>query len=185
VQTSIAEADHGDELLELLRTGALELAFVSGGDLEPSFASLSLMSDPTVLVVAADSELDGPPSFDDLRSLDLIRHPTMGDLEPRLRDAGIEPRYTIAAEGSVRILGLVAAGVASAILPRLAVDADDARLVVHPLDPLFEPAVLRLVWMRDRPLSPAASAFADHAQRIVRTVRPRPGATPTLAVAAA
>ncbi len=187
VRIRLTEADHGDDLLGRILDDELDLAFVRGVELEPRFASVRLMSDPIVLVVAADSELGGrtgAPTPEDIGALELIGHRMMFDLEPRLRDAGIEPRYTISSERNAATHALVAAGVGAAIVPALAVDASDPRVRVHPLDHLVEPATMRLAWLRGRQLPPACSAFTELAQRIVETIDLEPAPGPALAAAA-
>jgi DNA-binding transcriptional LysR family regulator len=173
VRARLSEADHSGDLLGLLLDEDLDLASVRATELEPFFASVRLMAEPIVLAVAPASELGargGPIGPADLRSLELIRHRMMPDLEPRLRDLDIEPRYAIGYERSAAIHALAAAGVGAAIVRALAVDADDLRIRLHRLDHLFEPAVMRLAWLRGRRLPPAWSAFVEHALRIVETI---------------
>jgi DNA-binding transcriptional LysR family regulator len=185
VRAGLTEADHGGDLLRLLLEEELDLAFVRATELQPSFASVRLLTEPIVLVVAAASELAGrgaPTGPADIRSLGLIRHRMMSDLEPRLRELDIEPRYAIDSERSAAIHALVAAGVGAAIVPALSVDADDPRIRVHRLDHLIEPAVMRLAWLRGRQPPPAWSAFADLAERTVETIDVHP-VPPALAAA--
>jgi DNA-binding transcriptional LysR family regulator len=51
------------------------------------------------------------------------------------RDAGFEPRVSFESDDYATVQGLVAAGVGVALIPRLALGAPQAGVVVRPLDP--------------------------------------------------
>ncbi len=59
--------------------------------------------------------------------------------------------------------GLVAAGVANAIMPRLTVDASDPRIAVRELGDAVPPRAIAIARHVDRYLSPAARAFIETA----------------------
>ena len=64
--------------------------------------------------------------------------------------------------------GLVAGGVASAILPSLAVDRHDDRVHVIPIGHLLPPRRIGLIWHRDRHHSTAFRDFLALARRGLR-----------------
>lgn len=179
VRVEVTEADHCDELLALLRRGEVDAAFARTSALDAGFASASLLSEPIVLLVPADSELAArpePPAAADVAALDLIDHRMMGELEVPLRRAGVAPRYAIRSDRNGAIHELVAAGVGAAILPALAVDADDPRLAALPLSDLLAPAELRLVWRSGR-RSEALRALIEEARLTAGELQPAVSAT--------
>lgn len=155
-------------LFELVERGELELSF---GDLplHPGpFESIELMDDPYVLVVPADSPLaqSGPAGLEELAELPLIGHWTcrvLPRVEAELRAQGVEPNFVFRSDIIGTVQALVGAGVGSAIIPRLAVDATDpSTAIVEFADEMpVQPRLISLFWHRDRYRSPAALGFVD------------------------
>jgi DNA-binding transcriptional LysR family regulator len=61
---------------------------------------------------------------------------------------------------------MVAAGAGFALIPKLAVDPNDERVVEVALGPKVPPRVIALAWHRDRYRLPAAEAFVELAQEL-------------------
>jgi DNA-binding transcriptional LysR family regulator len=188
VRVRATEADHCSELLEQVQQGALDATFCRTPEIDATFASVRLLPDPIVLIVAAGSELGRrpePPGPAELCGLDLIEHPMMSELEPRLRSAGVFPRYGFGSERNAAVHALVAAGVGAAIMPALAVDPLDPRLTIHPLGRLVAPSAIRLAWRRGSRVSHGLRTFLELARRTADAVDAEMAGRGALAPAAA
>jgi DNA-binding transcriptional LysR family regulator len=168
------EAPTDAALFELVERGELELSFADLPLRPGPFEHAELMSDPYVLLVAADSPLarsNRPAAMDDIAPLPLIGHWTcrvLPRVEAELRSNGVEPNFVFRSDTISTVQALVGAGVGSALVPRLTVDPLDDRTVVVELDEAMpvQPRVISLFWHRDRYRSPAVLGFVDAAQSI-------------------
>lgn len=94
------------------------------------------------------------------------------------RARGLDPRYVFRSDENGTVHGLVAAGVGIAIVPRLAVNANDERVIALELGPGVTPRVIALAWHRDRHRTVAAQALAELASELCAELERR--AAPTL-----
>jgi len=171
VELHLHESSADDELLELVERGELDLAFVMLPSPDGPFDSVELLRDPYVLVARAGSALAAGPAA---KLADLRDEPLVGNrlcrssalAENALRLRGLEPTVAFRSDDNGTVQGLVAAGVGSAVVPRLAADETDERVVVLPLDPPLPPRLIGLAWHRDRHRSAAARAFVDCAAEL-------------------
>jgi DNA-binding transcriptional LysR family regulator len=129
---------------------------------------MELLRDPYVLVVAADSPYaHGPtPTLREIGAEPLVGFHSDRSIEPveaALHGAGLVPRFTLRSNDNGTVQGLVAAGVANAIMPRLTVDATDPRVAVRELGDAVPPRVIAIARHVDRYLSPAARGFIETA----------------------
>jgi DNA-binding transcriptional LysR family regulator len=130
-----------------------------------------VMDDPWMLVVPADSPLAGRTARiapGDLARLTLVayKYALPYNPEAQLQLLGVEPRVLLRTDETATVLGLVAAGVASAILPWLVVDPADTRISATRIDHLLPPRRIGLMWHRDRYHSTAFAEFV----RVARSV---------------
>lgn len=164
-------------LLGLVENGELELSFADLPVPDGPFESVELMQDPYVLLVSASSPLAGARSagVDDLAELPLIGHTTcrvFPRVEAQLRALGVEPTIVFRSDIIGTVQALVAAGVGSAIVPRLTVDTTDERTCMIELDggmPV-SPRRIGLFWHRDRRRSEVALAFVEAAKVVCRQI---------------
>jgi molybdate transport repressor ModE-like protein len=170
VTIELTASGDADQLADLVERGRLDAAF-GGLPLPPSsFASRQLLHDPYVLMTPATSPLataSETPTAADLSGLALIGPASAGPdalAETELRAHGIEPRYVLRSDGNATVQALVAAGVGSAIVPRLAADERDERVALLELDSLLPPRSIFLYWQESR-LQPALAAFVEAATR--------------------
>jgi molybdate transport repressor ModE-like protein len=169
VEVQLEEHDSDAELARMVERGEIDVAFVLPpfGDLP--IETTELLRDPYVLVVANDSPLatlPQRPSLEQLADQPLIGFRTCRSMDPfedTMRAAGHEPRFVFRTDDNGTVQGMVAAGIANAVLPRLTIDAGDPRIVVVDLSSIFPPRVIHIARHRDRYLSPAARAFIDSA----------------------
>jgi DNA-binding transcriptional LysR family regulator len=91
-------------------------------------------------------------------------------VDAHFRACGLEPRYVFRSDENGTVHGLVAAGIGVGIVPRLAVDPRDQRVVTLPLGSNLSPRVIALAWHRDRYRPPAVEAFVDLASQLCAEV---------------
>jgi DNA-binding transcriptional LysR family regulator len=149
--------------------GELDLAFATL-PLEPGpFEALELLTDRCVLLVPARSphaRRSRTPSLAELARMRLIAWPQwrMASLvRAQLRTTGIEPACALSGDSEATVQALVGAGLGSAILPLLAVDADDPATAIVELGAHMPGPRLALFWHAERLGSPALRAFCDAA----------------------
>jgi DNA-binding transcriptional LysR family regulator len=170
VRVEIVEGWSDEELLGKLQSGALDLAFATS-PLDPSlFCFVEIMRDPIVAVVPAGSPLAARHSVRpaDLKGVPLIgyRKCKCADLVVQhLRRHGVRPRFAHFADENALIQALVRAEAGAALLPRIAVDAEDDGVRVLELGP---PAIFRsivIAWCSGREPSLAMLAFVEGVRR--------------------
>jgi DNA-binding transcriptional LysR family regulator len=170
IQVLLIESASDDELLASVERGDLDLSFVMPPLPEGPYAVAELMTDPWVLLVPAGSPLaerEEPVSLREAAELPLIgarlcrsRQQVHGHFQAR----GLAPNYVFHSDENNTVHGLVAAGAGIALMPKLAVDPNDERVVALDLGPKVPARRIGLAWHRDRYRSPAATAFAELAQ---------------------
>jgi DNA-binding transcriptional LysR family regulator len=172
VEVSLIESESDDELLAHVERGDLDLAFALLPLPEGPFAFVELMRDPWMLLVPADGPLagrEGPVPLREVASLPLIGarlHRCRMQVDAHFRARGLEPYYVFRSDENGTVRGLVAAGVGIGIVPRLAVDPHDERVVALELGPKVAPRVIALAWHRDRHRQAAAEAFVQLASEL-------------------
>jgi molybdate transport repressor ModE-like protein len=186
VEIRLAGPSNDDRLLALLEAGEIDLTFTVLPLPDGPFEGIELIEDPYVLVLPTDSPLarrKEAPTLAEIGELPLIGFPfCRGSMhgEDRLRAAGLEPNVVFRSDDNGTLVGLVAAGVGVALVPRLVVEPRPD-VVVRELDALVPPRVVAIAWHRDRYRSAAASAFVDTARTVCSELERE---TPVLAVAA-
>ena len=171
VEVTLVEEVRKENLLALVETGGVDVSFtILPVDAEP-LETIALTEDPWVLVVPAGSPLAGRPHAvrkHELAELTLVAYKYAQPFNPEahLATLGVTPRVLLRSDETATVCGLVAAGVASAILPRMAVAADDPRIGIAPLGRLLPPRRIGLAWHRDRYRSTAFEAFVAVARDV-------------------
>jgi DNA-binding transcriptional LysR family regulator len=187
VDVHLTESASDDELLASLERGDLDLSFVMPPLPDGPFGLSELMHDPWVLLVPADSPLAArrrPPSLREVAELPLIGARTCRSREyihGQFRVRGLEPTYVFHSDENNTVHGLVAAGAGIGLIPRLAVDANDERVLAVELAPDVPPRVIALAWHRDRYRSRAADAFVELASQVCAGLQRPPQAAVAVA----
>ena len=88
---------------------------------------------------------------------------SMDPFESALRAVGLEANFVFRTDDNGTVQGLIAAGMGSAVMPRLTVDASDPRVSVIELGNRVPPRMISLARHRDRYHSPSARAFVETA----------------------
>jgi DNA-binding transcriptional LysR family regulator len=172
VDVELEESAADPVLLTAVERGELDLTFAMPPLPEGPFAMADLMRDPWVLLVPHDSPLTtrhDPLPLREVASLPLIAPRLCASLEQihaHFRSRGLEPNYVYHLDENNIVHGMVAAGAGIALIPKLAVDKNDERVVMLELGPKVPPRDIAIVWHRDRYRMPAAEAFVELAQEV-------------------
>jgi molybdate transport repressor ModE-like protein len=181
VDVQLRESASDFELLDLVERGELDLTFCMLPVEEGPFTMLELLADSYVLVVPRDSPLPNGRrvTVRQIAALPLIGFRSCRNdhrIESQLRARGFEPSIVFRSDDNPTVQALVAAGIGAALMPRLTVDFADPGTRCVPVDDLFPPRLVGLVWHRDREQSGAARALVDVARQICTELQETPGA---------
>lgn len=169
LRVEVVERRSDGEFFSALAEGELDLAFTEVPIAAGPFSSCKLFEDPCVLVVTAGRNHAAPTepvTLAEVAQRPLVGHRgwRFGELvEAQFRARGLELRYVAHADSDATAQALVASGRASAIMPCLAVAADDPRTEALALDPALPARTLALCWHRERRNPDALEAFCDAA----------------------
>src|SRR5262245_54853616 len=164
---------------ELVRAGQVDLAFSDSNGLVPPLMGAEVIEDPYVVMVPPDSALADEGEID-LRRLDgmrMISGSAANTCELRVRGlierAGADPHIVFRSDDNLTTQRLVAAGLAVAVVPLLAVElfVPDSAVTVLPIAASQRMSRhIQIVWHRDRYRSTAAEAFVETAVAIGRSI---------------
>ena len=175
VEARLLESDDHDLLVSRVVEGQLDVAFTIH-DVPPEIEAVELFVDPFVVVaLPEEAEADTMP-MSRLEDAPLIgEHDSacQAMLERGLRGAGIEPTYVFRTNDNSAVVAMVRAGMGMAVVPLLAVDPDDTRVAVRPLDPPIPPRHISLSWHRHRTRSPVVDRFVELAWEQTAHLRER------------
>jgi DNA-binding transcriptional LysR family regulator len=153
VQTTEARDDL--DLLELIRTGDLDVAFADLPLPVGDFEWETLVSEPHVLVapegsaLALEVEASGVDGFTELPLVRRRGCRHAARVEAQLRTRGLRANIVREADSSTMVMALVAAGAGVAIMPRMAASATRGTVVLG-IGRLLSPRTLALVWHAGR-----------------------------------
>ena len=180
VELELHEAASGDELLDLLERAELDLAFALQPIREGPFETQELMRDPYVLLVGAGSPLAAlsqPLRPEQLRGVPLVTFRSCANerrVEDRLRSLGIEPQVVFRSDDNGMVQHLAAAGMGAALVPLLAVSADEPGTVPLMLGDTIPVRLIGLVWNAERYRSTTSQSFAKIAAEVCATLAKGP-----------
>jgi molybdate transport repressor ModE-like protein len=169
IDIQLTESASDAELLERVERGELDLTFADLPLTEGPFEAVELLRDPYVLVVSADSPLaarEAAPSRAEIARLDLIGYRQCRSLNQIASTVPGGLRFVFRSDHNGTVQGLVGAGVGAALIPRLAADPNDDRVVLLDLGSRVPPRLIAIAWHRDRYRTPAARAFVDAALEV-------------------
>ncbi len=176
IEIQLSEPSNDERLYHAIESGAVDLGFTSLPVVDGPFAAAELLTDPHVLVVPAESPLAtrGSASLADLDGAALIGSNACSSgriLEGALAEQGTPVAYAFRSDDNTTLQGLVAARFGVALMPLLAVQPGDDRVVALRLEPPVPSRQLGVVWHRDRHRSPAARAFVEIAHEVAADVQ--------------
>jgi molybdate transport repressor ModE-like protein len=157
-------------LLEQIETAELDLAFTMLPLGEGPFAALQVLRDPYVVLLAAGSPIAERTRALGLRELGQIpligfRH-SQAYPEAFLRAQGIDARIRFRIDDNETLVGLVAAGLGAALVPRLTVDSARKDVVQLEITAKLPPRLIAIAWHRDRKLAHAAADLVEIAREL-------------------
>ena len=175
VDVDVTDATFDSDLVDAVERGDVDLSFAIQPIPEGPFEVRELMQDPYVVVTAAGSHLArGPnPRAADLASVPMVgyQHGNLPDrAEEFLRGRGVNPRVVFRSTDNGTVQAMVASGLGFSLSPLLAVDENDPKVRLLPLQESMPPRVLVILWHRDRYRPPAAAAFVDTAVAVAREI---------------
>jgi molybdate transport repressor ModE-like protein len=174
VDVLLVEEASDRRLLEQVEAAELDLAFAMLPLEEGPFAAAEVLRDPYVLLVPADSALAertrplGPHELGEL-SLIGFRH-SQAYPEAFLRANGIAARVRFRIDDNETLVGLVAAGMGAALVPRLTVDPAREDVVKLEIAAKLPPRLIAIAWHRDRDLTKAAADLVELARAVCAVV---------------
>lgn len=174
VDIRLFETDDNDELVRRLAADELDLSFLIGPVTDERIETVELCRDPFVLVLPADADLMAGTTYP---VADLAGRPMVGQqvsscqnlIDGGLQAAGVNPNYVFRSNDNGAVQAMVRAGMGPAILPLLAVDADDPGIRIRQLEPPLEPRTILIGQRRGRTRTPAAERFVELAARSCRS----------------
>jgi molybdate transport repressor ModE-like protein len=153
VEVQLVEDDDDRPLLAGVEAAQLDATFAILPTSPGPFAVVELLADPYVVVVAADSDLARRGrrlGVRDLASLELITCSQSRAPEDYLRAHGIAAQMRHRISDNETLVGLVAAGMGAALVPRLVVDPGREDVVVLELASGPPARPIGLAWHSDR-----------------------------------
>jgi DNA-binding transcriptional LysR family regulator len=172
VDVQLRESAHDEELTAWVESGELDMTFVQMPAEGEAIEEIELLRDPYALVVRPDAPLasrERTPTLKELVAERLIGYRVCRAtqaIEAQLRTSGREPEFVFRSDDNGIVQGMVAAGVGSAIMPRLTIDEGDTRVRIIELGSRLEPRLIGIARHADRYHSPAAEAFVETARLV-------------------
>jgi molybdate transport repressor ModE-like protein len=174
VDVLLVEDASDRRLLEQVETAELDLAFAMLPLADGPFAAVEVVRDPYVVLLAANS-----PAAERTHALgprELARLPLIGFRhsqaypEAFLRAQGIAAQVRFRIDDNETLVGLVAAGLGAALVPRLTVDPAREDVVQLEIAAKLPPRLIAIVWHRDRARAQAATDLVDLARALCADV---------------
>ena len=155
LRVHLVAARRPSEAFALLRNGTVDLAFTEEPAADDSLSSLVLLHDPYVILARAGDAraLGSIVSIDQLARLPLLTYETCTHLlrvEQALARLRTVLNPVVRSDDAPTLHGLVASGVGYALLPRLAINTGDSRVIAVPVDPRIPHRTVCLAWHRER-----------------------------------
>ena len=171
VDIVLHETDVNAELVDGLLADELDVAFVLRPLDDERLHVTHLCDDPFVAVTPADAcPLEGvghglAMPVDMLDGFAVVGQNAADScqvlIDDELKARGVMPRYVFRTNDNAAVQAMVTARMGSAVMPLLAVDADDPTVHLHPLDPPLEPREICVAYRADRSHAPAALRLVD------------------------
>jgi DNA-binding transcriptional LysR family regulator len=171
VDIVLHETDDNAKLLAGLLADEFDVAFFLGPVDDPRIEVTHLCDDPFVAVMPADTCHLRPGrrgTVMPLRGLDGL--PVVAGntddtcqvlIDDGLKSRGVAPRYVFRSNDNAAIQAMVTAGMGAAVMPLLAVDADDPTVHVHPLSPQLPPREICVGLRAERTHAPSALRLVE------------------------
>jgi molybdate transport repressor ModE-like protein len=169
VDVRLVEDGWHERLLDRLEGAELELTFAFPPLREGPFEWIELLTDPYVLLVAANSRLARnrrPLPLRRLADLPLIVCSQSDAADAFCHANGIAAQVRYRIDDNETLVALAAAGMGAALLPRLAVDPARDDVVRIELATKPPPRIVAIAWHSDREKTAAARALVETARAV-------------------
>lgn len=175
VAVELVEQNVQDRLLGLLASGDVDLAFVvlPLDPVDHPVGTVALLEDPYVVLDRAPA----PSGVLDLAAIEeaplvgLSAQTCQVRLEAEIHRHGLHPTFGYRFDDNVAVQAMVRNGMGRAVMPLLAVDADDPRTTLLRTDPPLPPRRIGIAFSEARRRPPAADVFilaaAEECARLV------------------
>lgn len=156
----LTESNLNEELVSMLVDGTVDMAFVVGPLHDDRLVLTPLGSDPYVVIGAAETA-SAPPVID---PVELGRTPLIGQVEDDacqrnisqyLWGADVQPNYAFRTDDNAAVQAMVRVGMGLAVMPYLAINADDPGICIRELKPPMTPRMHFAARLADRTGAPA------------------------------
>lgn len=177
VDVQLVEDAWDDRLLDRLEAAELELTFAFPPLRDGPFEAIELLRDPYVLLVARRAPLAAskqPLPVRRLQRLPLIVCSQSDAADAFCHAHGIAAQIRHRIDDNETLVGLAAAGLGAALLPRLAVDPTRDDVVQIELSVKPPPRIIAIAWHRDREQSEAARELIAIALDVCATLGGEP-----------
>jgi molybdate transport repressor ModE-like protein len=174
IDVQLVEDAWDDRLLDRLEAGELELSFGLPPLRDGPFDSVELLRDPYVLLIAVDSPLASakrPLSLSRLESLSLIVCSQSTAVDAFCQAYGIATQVRYRIDDNETLIGLAAAGMGAALVPRLAVDPARSDVAQVELATKPPPRIIALARHRDREQTDPVRSLVEVAQQVCAGLR--------------
>ena len=181
VDVRLDETDDLDELVRDILQDETDLAFTVDIPHDPRLEIEVLGRDRFVVLAPADpataTATSSIATAELLNGSTLIgqpdNHTGQRMIDERLISAGIRPDFAFRFQNNAAVQSMVRSGMGLAVMPSLAIDANDPGIRVLEIEPQLAPRVIQLIRRNGRTLLPAAHQFAaiahsSSAQLLVR-----------------
>jgi len=167
VVVALTEWASDGPLLRALHHGGVDLAFCELPLHDEPFETEALMDDPVLLMTSASAGVPQAPGPHDLAGRPLVGYRNwrgQANVWRFLRNHGIEPDIAYEFDHDSTVQGVVAADMAVALAPYLAIDSARPETTVARISPSPPPRTIGLAWHAEREQGAGARTFREVAQ---------------------
>jgi DNA-binding transcriptional LysR family regulator len=160
---SVFESRDNAELVSGLMSGQLDVTFLIGPVNDPRLTIHEVCRDPFIVAQAATVSPKPSIRLEELAGAPLIGHQDCvchDMVEQGFRNAGISTAYVFRSNDNGAIQAMVRAGLGVAVMPLLAINAEDPAIGISALDPPLPDRVILIGIPCDRP-APSAARFVN------------------------
>jgi molybdate transport repressor ModE-like protein len=172
IRVEVGEAVLDLDLLRSLERGTLDVVFTTPPLPPGPFKERVILDDPWVLVLKRGAEREcllREVDLQQIASLPLVCFRSSRAIDAalnRFREHRLEPNVVLRSDYNEIVQGFAAAGLGVALMPLLAVNAQDARTSIVALGDLIPPRKVAIAWHSEHTTSEALKRFADLAADI-------------------
>lgn len=168
VEVSVLESTDNDELIRALRSARIDVTFLVGPVDAPGLTVHEVVRDPFVAVVPVDDSARGALPIRDLGKRALVGHDQCAChalAEQGFAAAGVRPTFAFRSNDNAAVQAMVRAGIGTAVMPALSVDAKDPGVRLLPIEPALPSRSILLAHAQDDP-PPTAVDFVARTRTV-------------------